>query len=97
MLSNEEVTTLEAAELTDLLRGLLDYEQTLSYTGTLSVEELKSALDAQYTLPEALTAVPQRQVLANNQPAETQIYFLTRKRLKPKCALNLAASPIAPI
>ena len=79
VLSNEEVMTLELAELTNLLRDLLDYEQTLSYTGTLSVEELKSALDAEYTLPEALTAVPERQVLANNQPAETQIYFFDKE------------------
>ena len=79
VLSNEEVTALQLEELTSLLGSLLDYEQTLSYTGTLSVEALKNALDAEYDLPDELIATPSRQVFAHAQPAETQIYFFDKE------------------
>ena len=78
VLSNEEVTALQLKELTSLLSSLLDYEQTLSYTGTLSVEALKSALDADYDMPDELIATPSRQIFTHAQPAKTQIYFFDK-------------------
>ncbi|MEC7230759.1 MAG: insulinase family protein, partial [Verrucomicrobiota bacterium] len=93
VLSNEEVTALELEELTNLLRGLLDYSQTLSYTGTLSIEKLKSALAAEYTLPESLTATPQRQVLTNYQPAETQIYFFDKETAQAQVRVEFGGVP----
>ncbi|MEC7235866.1 MAG: insulinase family protein, partial [Verrucomicrobiota bacterium] len=76
-----------------MLRGLLDYSQTLSYTGTLSIEKLKSALAAEYTLPESLTATPQRQVLTNYQPAETQIYFFDKETAQAQVRVEFGGVP----
>ncbi len=79
VLSNEQLQTLTRSELTDLIGSLLNYEQTLSYTGTLSVADLKQVLAEHYPRPQQPIATPPRQVLENNQPEKTQIYFFHKE------------------
>ena len=93
VLSNEQVQTIERAELTELLSSLLDYEQTLSYTGTLSIEDLKQVLDTQYPLPDQLKSTPPHRVLENNQPAETQIYFFHKETAQAQVRLEYGGVP----
>ncbi len=93
VLTNEQVQTIERAELTDLLSSLLDYEQTLSYTGTLSIEDLKQVLDTQYPLPDQLKSTPAHRVLENNQPAETQIYFFHKETAQAQVRLEYGGVP----
>jgi predicted Zn-dependent peptidase len=79
VLSNEQVQELTRNELLELIGSLLSYEQTLSYTGTLSMVDLKQVLAEHYPLPQQPAATPPRQVLENNRPAQTQIYFFHKE------------------
>jgi predicted Zn-dependent peptidase len=93
VLSNEQVQALTREELLGLIRGLLDYEQTLSYTGTLSATQLKAMLTEHYPLPADLKMPPQRQVLENNQPTQTQIYFFDKEMAQAQVRIEFGGVP----
>ena len=79
VLSNEEVRALERQELIDLLSGLLAYRQTLSYTGSQTIEDVQAILAQHYSLPASPVEPPPYQVLDFTQPEETQIYFFDKE------------------
>ena len=79
VLSNEEVRALERQELLDLLSGLLSHRQTLSYTGSQTIEEVQAILAQHYSLPASPVEPPPYQVLAFTQPEQTQIYFFDKE------------------
>jgi len=93
VLSNEQVQALTRDELLDQIRSLLDYEQTLSYTGTLSATELKTVLTQHYPLPTALKETPPHQVLENFQPEETQIYFFDKEMAQAQVRIEFGGVP----
>ena len=79
VLSNEEVRALERQELIDLLSGLLAYRQTLSYTGSQTIEDVQAILAQHYSLPASPVEPPPYQVLDFTQPEKTQIYFFDKE------------------
>ena len=79
VLSNEEVRALECQELIDLLSGLLAYRQTLSYTGSQTIEDVQAILTQHYSLPASPVEPPSYQVLDFTQPEKTQIYFFDKE------------------
>ena len=79
VLSNEEVRALGRQELIDLLSGLLSQRQTLSYTGSQTIEEVQAILAQHYSLPASPVEPPPYQVLAFTQPEQTQIYFFDKE------------------
>ena len=79
VLSNEEVRALGRQELIDLLSGLLSHRQTLSYTGSQTIEEVQAILAQHYSLPASPVEPPPYQVLAFTQPEQTQIYFFDKE------------------
>lgn len=79
VLSNEEVRALGRQELIDLLSGLLSHRQTLSYTGSQTIEEVQAILAQHYSLPVSPVEPPPYQVLAFTQPEQTQIYFFDKE------------------
>ncbi len=79
VLSNEEVRALERQELLDLLSGLLAYRQTLSYTGSQTIEDVQAILAQHYSLPASPVEPPPYQVLDFTQPEKTQIYFFDKE------------------
>ena len=79
VLSNEEIRALERQELLDLLSGLLAYRQTLSYTGSQTIEDVQAILAQHYSLPVSPVEPPPYQVLDFTQPEETQIYFFDKE------------------
>ena len=79
VLSNEEVRALGRQELIDLLSGLLSYRQTLSYTGSKTIEEVQAILAQHYSLPTAPIEPPPYRVLGFTQPEKTQIYFFDKE------------------
>ena len=81
--SNEEVRALGRQELIDLLSSLLSYHQTLSYTGSQTIEDVQAILAQHYSLPESPVEPPPYQVLEFTQPEKTQIYFFDKEMAKP--------------
>lgn len=79
VLSNEEVRALERQELMDLLRGLLAYRQTLSYTGSQTIGDVQAILAQHYSLPASPVEPPPYQVLDFTQPEKTQLYFFDKE------------------
>lgn len=79
VLSNEAVRALGRQELIDLLRGLLSYRQTLSYTGSKTIEDVQAILAQHYSLPASPVEPPPYQVLKFTQPEKTQIYFFDKE------------------
>lgn len=79
VLSNAEVRALERQELMDLLRGLLAYRQTLSYTGSQTIGDVQAILAQHYSLPASPVEPPPYQVLDFTQPEKTQIYFFDKE------------------
>ena len=79
VLSNEEVRALERQELLDLLSGLLAYRQTLSYTGSQTIEDVQAIVAQHYSLPASPVEPPPYQVLDFTQPEKTQIYFFDKE------------------
>ena len=63
----------------DLLSGLLSHRQTLSYTGSQTIEEVQAILAQHYSLPASPVEPPPYQVLAFTQPEKTQIYFFDKE------------------
>ena len=93
VLSNEQVSALDRDELLDLIRSLLDYEQTLSYTGTLPAAQLKTVLKQHYPLPTALKETPPHQILENFQPEKTQIYFFNKEMAQAQVRIEFGDVP----
>ena len=79
VLSNAEVRALERQELMDLLRGLLAYRQTLSYTGSQTIGDVQAILAQHYSLPASPVEPPPYQVLDFTQPEKTQLYFFDKE------------------
>ncbi len=93
VLSNEQVQALGRDELLALTRSLLDYEQTLSYTGTLPAAQLKTILTQHYPLPADLTGTPPHQILKNFQPEKTQIYFFNKEMAQAQVRIEFGDVP----
>ena len=79
VLSNAEVRALDRQELMDLLRGLLAYRQTLSYTGSQTIGDVQAILAQHYSLPASPVEPPPYQVLDFTQPEKTQLYFFDKE------------------
>ena len=76
--SNEQLQQLKREELHELIKSLLSYEQTLSYTGSLPLEKVLAQLEQHYVLPETLRQPPPYQPLEIREPAETEIYLFDK-------------------
>ncbi|MEW6751150.1 MAG: insulinase family protein [Candidatus Latescibacterota bacterium] len=79
IIPNEQVLALGRQELLDLMGELLSYRSRLSYTGSLWVDQVASALEASYPLDRALRPAPPYTVLQFRQPGQTEIYFYDKE------------------
>ena len=79
ILSNAELQELRGAELHDLIGGLLNFEHTLSYTGSLTLDELLEQLDQYYRLEPELQPPPPYQVLKIRRPEANEIYLFDKE------------------
>ena len=79
ILSNEQLKQLTREELHALISDLLTYQLTLTYTGSLSIDEVLSAVNQHLTLPEELKSPPPYQALDFSLPEETEIYFFDKE------------------
>ena len=91
--SNDEVQALDREELLDLISSLLSYRQTLSYTGSQSIEEVQAILSEHYTPPEEPIEPPAYQVLGFHQPEKNQIYFFNKETAQAQVRIEYADVP----
>ena len=77
--SNAELQELRGPELHGLIGGLLTFEHTLSYTGSLTLNELLDHLDQSYGMEGELQPPPPYQVLKTRRPAASETYFFDKE------------------
>jgi len=79
MMANEQITQLKVDDLTQVIANLLTYKHTISYVGSLSVEELQNQLRLHHTLDGELRSSPPYEFFVPRQPEETEIYFFDKE------------------
>ncbi len=77
--SNAELQELRGPELHGLIGGLLSYEHSLSYTGSLTLNELLDHLEQSYRMEGELQPPPPYQVLKTRRPAANKTYFFDKE------------------
>ena len=89
VLSNEEVEALTGDELHALIRSLLEYEATITYTGSQSVDEVLARISAHFTTPEKLRSAPPYEALEARQPESTEIYFFDKEMAQAQVRIEI--------
>jgi len=93
IIPNERLQQLTVAELHSLVGGLLDYEQELMYTGSMSIDEVTAQLQQHYPLPDTLKEAPPYRTFAIRQPQENEIYFFDKKTAQTMVRLEAGDEP----
>jgi predicted Zn-dependent peptidase len=75
VLSDEQIKSLKAEELTDVLHNLFNYEHKVLYYGPNSLPQLTATLAKTHTLPTAWTATPQAQKFNRTVQQQNQVLF----------------------
>ena len=80
LLSNEELEALTAAELHNLASSLLTYRHSVSYAGSLTIEEVESRLEQHYQLGDLpLVEPPPHQPIPTRRIDSTEIYLFDKE------------------
>jgi predicted Zn-dependent peptidase len=80
MLPSDALTQLTREELYALIRGLLDYKHTVSYVGTLPLDQVQGIYEEYHPVTAALKDPPPYKYLKARTPESTEIY-LTQKEM----------------
>ncbi len=78
-LPNEDVKAMTVDKLHAVTKGLLSYKHTLTYTGSLGLESLKTILAQHNPLPDSLKDPPPYRFLKARTPEKSQIYFFNKE------------------
>lgn len=78
-LSSQQVQAATVEELQALIGGLLQYKQTLSYTGSLPLEELLEKLHARYEVPAQLQDTPAYRFRTAREITSNEIYVVNQE------------------
>lgn len=68
MLPNDAIQKFTVAELHGLSRGLLDYQQTITYVGSLPLDDVVAQLRAKYPVKKKLKTPPDYMILKVQSP-----------------------------
>ena len=80
VLSNEELESVTAAELHRLVRSLLSYRHSVSYAGSLTIDEVQGLLEQHYHLGDEPLGEPAPfRPIATRRPNSTEIYFFDKE------------------
>ena len=79
LLPAEEVKKLTVDELHGLIKGLLDYKHTISYTGSLSLDEVLDVLKEYHSIPGALQTPPPYYFLKVRASEVTEVLFFDKE------------------
>ncbi len=78
-LSSQQIQAATVEELQALIAGLLEYKQTLSYTGSLPLETLLEKLRAHYQVPAQLLDTPAYRFRTAREISNNQIYVVNQE------------------
>lgn len=92
MLPSDEVKALSSDELLDLIGGLLEYKQVLTYTGSLPLETVIETLEKHHpTLKQSeLKDPPPYRFLHARTPGANEIYFLHKDAAQAQVRFEFA-------
>ena len=79
MLPSEAVQRLTVAELHKEIKELLSYKHTITYVGSLSLDEVTASLKEHHAILGALQSAPPYEFLKVRPPEETEIYFFHKE------------------
>ncbi len=88
MLPEVELNALTVAELHDLVRGLLGYKHTLTYTGSLPLEEVLAILKKHHPITGDLKDPPAYRFLKARTPEKTEIYFYNKEMAQAQVRID---------
>ncbi|HEY4060490.1 MAG TPA: insulinase family protein [Puia sp.] len=74
-LTTEELSTLKAGDLTNVLHGLLNYAHTIIYYGPLSVDAFDQSITGLHPLPAAFTPYPEKVRFPFVEQSSNQVLF----------------------
>ena len=79
LLPSEAVQKLTVDELHEVIRGLLSYKHTISYTGSIPLDEIQSTLKMHHPIEGALATPPPYYFLKTRVPEKTEILFFQKE------------------
>lgn len=75
VLSEQDMTSIDPTELTDLLKNLTSYEHRILFYGPQSIDEVAQTLNAHHTVPEAWLENPEETGYPELEITESKVYF----------------------
>lgn len=79
LLPSEAVQKLTVDALHEVIRGLLSYEHTISYTGSIPLDEIQSTLKMHHPIEGTLRTPPPYHFLKTRVPEKTEILFFDKE------------------
>lgn len=87
-LSNTQVNALTVDELFALVRELLQFEHTITYTGSLPLPKLKALLAKAYSAQPPLQPAPAYKFLRAAMPERTRVYLFNKEMAQAQVRLE---------
>jgi len=78
-LPNDKVSALTMGELHGLIKSLLTYRHTITYTGSLPLAKVQEILKQRHPVTERLKAPPPYQFLKVAAPGESRVYLFDKE------------------
>ncbi len=96
MLPNEALTALTLDQLQAVTKGLLEYKHTVSYTGTLPLEEVRRVFREHHPVDSPLADPPPYRYLETRAPESTEIYLLDKELAQAHIRLEFGSVDYTP-
>ena len=93
IVTNEALQALTQEELYGLIDGLIGYEQTISYVGSQSIEDVLALLAEHYVIANDLQVPPAYRSLDIRAPEKTEIYFFDKEQAQAMVRVEYGGSP----
>ena len=90
-MTNAEVEAISAETLYQNARDLLNYEQDISYAGTLPLEEVAGAIRELYAWRTEVKEAPEPEERPVRAPAETEILFFNKEAAQAQIRLEFGS------
>lgn len=76
VISDKALKSVDPAKLTEMLRGLTDYEHRILFYGPQSVEDAVAVLEKEHQLPEALMPLPAPKSYEQIPTEKNQVFYV---------------------
>ena len=89
-LTGEQIRAVTTEELQGLIRDLFNFQHTLSYTGSLPLDEVLAILHAQYTVDSELSETPPYRFRKARPIDQTEILVVDRETAQAQVRIEFA-------